>query len=179
LIIGSTRLTPTRVITKLPPELTGYSTTAEIAVTPDGGFMYCANRGHASIAIFDANVTNGTPTSIGCGADAGSHTSLHRPCSHATISVSGQCGRRQSRDVPGCGITGKLTPTGQVVDSAIPVTIVFAGAPRAAVYIAKPKGIAKAKSAAASGREKRLGRTRRGSTTRDRELAIELSQPKC
>lgn len=141
--------------------------------------MYCANRGHASIAIFDANVTNGTPTSIGCGADAGSHTSLHRPCSHATISVSGQCGRRQSRDVPGCGITGKLTPTGQVVDSAIPVTIVFAGAPRAAVYIAKPKGIAKAKSAAASGREKRLGRTRRGSTTRDRELAIELSQPKC
>jgi 6-phosphogluconolactonase len=48
-------LMPTQVITTLPPEFTGYSITAEIAVTRDGRCEHCSNRGHDSIAIFGAN----------------------------------------------------------------------------------------------------------------------------
>jgi 6-phosphogluconolactonase len=58
-------LTPTQVITTLPPEFTGYSTTAEIAVTPDGRFVYCSNRGHDSIAIYGADATSGILTPVG------------------------------------------------------------------------------------------------------------------
>jgi 6-phosphogluconolactonase len=54
-IADCTRLTPTQVITTLPPEFTGYSITAEIAVTRDGRCEHCSNRGHDSIAIFGAN----------------------------------------------------------------------------------------------------------------------------
>jgi 6-phosphogluconolactonase len=44
-------LEPVQVITTLPNDFTGDSTAAEIAVTPDGRFVYCPNRGHDSVAI--------------------------------------------------------------------------------------------------------------------------------
>jgi 6-phosphogluconolactonase (cycloisomerase 2 family) len=57
-------LTPIQVITTLPTDFTGYSTTAEIVVSPDGRFVYCSNRGHDSVAVYAANA-DGLLTSIG------------------------------------------------------------------------------------------------------------------
>jgi 6-phosphogluconolactonase (cycloisomerase 2 family) len=48
---GTGALKPMQVITTLPTDFTRYSTAAEIAVTPDGRFVYCSNRGHDSIAM--------------------------------------------------------------------------------------------------------------------------------
>ena len=44
-----------QVMSTLPADFTGYSTTAEIAVSPDGRFVYGSNRGHDSVTIFAAN----------------------------------------------------------------------------------------------------------------------------
>jgi 6-phosphogluconolactonase len=48
-------LTPFQVLTTLPADFTGDSTAAEIAVSPDGRFVYGSNRGHDSVAIYAAN----------------------------------------------------------------------------------------------------------------------------
>lgn len=56
------RLVPSQVITTLPTDFTGYSTTAEIAVSRDGGTVYCSNRGHDSVANYRANATTGLLT---------------------------------------------------------------------------------------------------------------------
>jgi len=48
-------LKPLQVITTLPTDFTGNSTAAEIAVSPDGRFVYGSNRGHDSVAIYAAN----------------------------------------------------------------------------------------------------------------------------
>jgi 6-phosphogluconolactonase len=69
-------LTPTQVITTLPTEFTGYSTTAEIAVSSDGLFVYCSNRGHDSVAIYRANAEWGTDA-VRMAADAGPHSSVY------------------------------------------------------------------------------------------------------
>jgi 6-phosphogluconolactonase len=122
-------LTPTQVITTLPPEFTGYSTTAEIAVTPDGRFVYCSNRGHDSIAIYSANATNGTLTSVGweptqgptprfIGLDpAGRFLYAANEAGDTVVTFAVE------------NSSGKLASTAQVVKNGSPVTIVFAGAP--------------------------------------------------
>jgi 6-phosphogluconolactonase len=45
-------LTEVQVISTLPPEHVGRNTTAEIAVAPDGRFLYVSNRGRDDIALF-------------------------------------------------------------------------------------------------------------------------------
>ena len=45
-------LGPLGAISTLPAGFTGTSTTAEIAVHPNGRFLYGSNRGHDSIAVF-------------------------------------------------------------------------------------------------------------------------------
>jgi 6-phosphogluconolactonase (cycloisomerase 2 family) len=45
-------LTAVETIGTLPPEFTTYSTTAEIAVSLNGRFVLCSNRGHDSVTRF-------------------------------------------------------------------------------------------------------------------------------
>lgn len=45
-------LTEAQIISSLPPEHAGKNTTAEIAVAPDGRFLYVSNRGRDDIAVF-------------------------------------------------------------------------------------------------------------------------------
>jgi 6-phosphogluconolactonase len=45
-------LEPTQTIGTLPEDFEGTSHTAEIAVHPDGGFVYGSNRGHDSVAAY-------------------------------------------------------------------------------------------------------------------------------
>jgi len=57
-------LTPQEEIPTLPPEFKGTSFTSEVIVSPDGRYVYAANRLHDTIAIFDIGRT-GRVTRIG------------------------------------------------------------------------------------------------------------------
>ena len=52
-------LTPLQVVSTLPDNAAGGSTAAEIAVSLDGRFVYCSNRGDNTIAIFRASAGGG------------------------------------------------------------------------------------------------------------------------
>jgi 6-phosphogluconolactonase (cycloisomerase 2 family) len=54
-----------QILPLLPPDYTGESTGAEIAVSPRGRFVYCSNRGHDSISIFSTGPNTGLLSSIG------------------------------------------------------------------------------------------------------------------
>jgi 6-phosphogluconolactonase len=122
-------LAPIQVITTLPTDFTGYSTTAEIAVSPDGRFVYCSNPGQDSVAVYAAGATDGFLSSIGwqptqgrvprfIGLDPAGrflHAANEQGDTIVTFRVDAN--------------SGMLAPTGQVVKNASPVTIVFAGRP--------------------------------------------------
>jgi 6-phosphogluconolactonase len=119
-------LTALQVMSTLPNDFTGYSTTAEIAVSPDGRFVYGSNRGHDSVTIFAANpegllsVVGWQPTQ-----GAGPRFIGLDPAGHFLHAANEQGDTVVTFRVD--GNSGKLTPTGQVIKNASPVTIVFIG----------------------------------------------------
>jgi 6-phosphogluconolactonase len=120
-------LAPIQVITTLPPTFTGYSAAAEIAVSADGRFVYCSNRGHDSVAIYAADPVDGSLTAIEWQSTQG------RDPRFIALDPSGRllyAANEQGDTVVTFGVdaaSGKLTPTGQVINTASPATIVFAG----------------------------------------------------
>lgn len=64
---GDTRgsLTPVHIIPTTPPTFVGDNTGAEIAVAPNGLFVYVSNRGHNSIATFAVDPKDSTLTPLG------------------------------------------------------------------------------------------------------------------
>lgn len=58
-------LTEIQSIAALPANFAGESTTSEILTTPDGRFLYVANRGHNSLGIFSIDVATGKLTLVG------------------------------------------------------------------------------------------------------------------
>ncbi|MGP8080626.1 MAG: lactonase family protein [Dehalococcoidales bacterium] len=52
-------------VSTLPDDYRQKSKTADIQISPSGGFLYVNNRGHDSIACFSVNANNGRLTSIG------------------------------------------------------------------------------------------------------------------
>ena len=124
---GRGALTPIQVVTTLPTDFTGSSTTAEIAVTPDGRFVYCSNRGHDSVAAYAADADDGSLTAIGwqltqgrgprfIGLDpAGWFLHAANEQGDAIVTFRVDAG------------SGLLAPTGQVIRNASPVAIVFTG----------------------------------------------------
>ncbi len=122
-------LTPIQVITTLPTDFTGSSTTAEIAVSPDGRFVYCSNRGHDSVALFAVNATDGSLSPVGWQSTQG------RGPRFIGLDPAGRflhAANEQGDTVVTFRVdtgSGKLTPTGEVTKNASPVTIVFTGKP--------------------------------------------------
>jgi 6-phosphogluconolactonase len=120
-------LTALQVMSTLPIDFTGYSTTAEIAVSPNGRVsVYASNRGHDSIAIFVADpqgllhitgwqsTLGKTPRFIGLDPTANYlYAANEQSDTVVTLRVD--------------QITGKPTPLGKTIENASPVTIVFAG----------------------------------------------------
>jgi 6-phosphogluconolactonase len=58
-------LAPVQTVTTLPEGFSGTSWTAEVAVSPDGRFLYGSNRGHDSLAVFRVDPTSGRLTAAG------------------------------------------------------------------------------------------------------------------
>jgi len=124
---GTGALKPIQVITTLPTDFTGTSTTAEIAVTPDGRFVYCSNRGHDSVAIYAADATSGllAPNGWQPTQGAGPRFVCLDPAGRFLYAANEQGDTIVTFRVDAA--SGELAPTGQVIQNASPVTIVFAG----------------------------------------------------
>jgi 6-phosphogluconolactonase len=115
-----------QVMSTLPTDFTGYSTTAEIAVSPDGRFVYGSNRGHDSVTIFAVS-PEGLLSAVGWQPTQGSSPRFIGldPAGRFLYAANEQGDTVVTFRVDGS--SGKLTPTGQVIKNGSPVTIVFAG----------------------------------------------------
>jgi 6-phosphogluconolactonase (cycloisomerase 2 family) len=120
-VLKALQVTPT-----LPTDFTGYSTAAEIAVSPDGRFVYGSNRGHDSVTIFAAGADGLLSVSGWQPSQGGGPRFIGLdPAGHFLNAANEQGDNVVTFAVD--GTSGKLTPTGQAVSNASPVTIVFAG----------------------------------------------------
>lgn len=119
-------LKPLQILPCLPPDFTGDSTAAEIALSPNGRYLYCSNRGHDSIATFAV-----TPGSGLLGNTRWTPSNGKTP-RYIGIEPGGQflyCANEQGDSVTTFRIspaTGGLTATGKPVVSPSAVSIAFA-----------------------------------------------------
>ena len=118
-------LAEVQTVSTLPAEFAGTSTTAEIALHPNGKFLYGSNRGHDSIAVFAVDQKSGKLTPV-------EHTSTQgRKPRHFAIDPTGRwllAENQASDSVVVFAIeadTGKLKPSGQTVSIGAPVCSVF------------------------------------------------------
>jgi 6-phosphogluconolactonase len=118
------RFTQTRTTSTLPSEFTGARSAAEILVHPNGRFLYTSNRGHDSIAIWNLR-------SKATGAFAWVSTRGRTPRNFA-IDPTGAYIVAANQDSNNLAVyrvdatKGELTPVGEVVEAAVPVSVVFA-----------------------------------------------------
>src|SRR5271166_1521788 len=129
-------LQPIQIVPSIPPSYTGNNRGAEIAVGPSGRVVYASNRGHDSIGIFDVDQRGGTLTPVGW---VPTHAKSPRffcldPAAQILYAANADEGfsNEQNTDtiVPFTinQANGMLTPTGQVIKTDSPCTIVFASA---------------------------------------------------
>jgi 6-phosphogluconolactonase len=115
-------------ISTLPKGFTGRNDAAEIAVHPNGKFLYTSNRGHDSIAIFAIDPAKGTLTFVACVSTGGKEPR------HFAIDPSGKyllAENQFSNNIVVFKIdpaSGSLTPSGQVVEVPSPVDLTFVAA---------------------------------------------------
>jgi len=119
---------PIQSLSTLPAGFSGRNDAAEIAVHPNGKFLYTSNRGHDSIAVFAIDPAKGTLTFVAHVLTGGKEPR------HFAIDPSGKyllAENQFSNNIVGFKIdpaTGGLTPTGQVVEVPSPVDLTFVAA---------------------------------------------------
>lgn len=112
-------------VSTLPPNSSARNDVAEVAVHPDGKFLYVSNRGNDSIAIFSIDGSTGALTPTG-----GVPTGGKEP-RHFAIDPSGNfllAENQFSEKIVTFRIdqkTGALTPTGDTVEVPSPVCLTF------------------------------------------------------
>jgi 6-phosphogluconolactonase len=119
-----------QTITTLPKDFTGNNSTAEVQVHPSGKFVYGSNRGHDSIAVYSIDPTKRTLTWIENVSTQGKNPR------NFGIDPTGSfllAANQNSNNIVVYRIdakTGRLTPTGQMVDVPAPVCVKFLEAAR-------------------------------------------------
>jgi len=118
-------LKPLQILPSTPAAFVEDNTTAEIAVTRSGKFVYISNRGHDSIACFAVDMATGLLTPRAWESTQGkqprffaldpSETFLYAANENSDTIVSFRIDAE----------TGRLTPTGQSVKTGSPTCIVF------------------------------------------------------
>jgi len=117
--------TMTHTITTLPPDFTGPKSGAEIAVHPNGKFLYASNRGHDSIAVFHVDPKAGKLTA------AGHISTKGKTPRNFAIDPSGRFLLAANQDSDTIVVfridskTGGLIATDSVVSIAAPVSLVL------------------------------------------------------
>jgi len=119
-------LHPVQTISTLPKDFKGEIEDAEIEIHPSGKFLYASNRGDGnSIAVFAIDAAKGTLTPIEIAPTQGkTPRSFEIDPTGTLLFVANQ----QSNNIVIFRMddkTGKLTPTGKVVDVAQPVCVKF------------------------------------------------------
>jgi 6-phosphogluconolactonase len=128
-------LQPIQILPSIPASYTGNNTGAEIVVTPSGRVVYASNRGHDSIAILAVDRHDGTLTPVGW---APTHAKSPRffgldPAAKILYAANADEGYSDQQNTDAIvsfrinQANGTLTPTGQVIKTNSPCTIVFAG----------------------------------------------------
>jgi 6-phosphogluconolactonase len=118
-------LTPVQTISNLPSDFTGIDNSAEIEVGRSGRFLYASNRGSDSITVFAIDPSKGTLTRVQVAPTLGK---IPR---NFDIDPTGKyliAGNQISNQLVVFAIdqtNGQLKPTGQVLDIAAPVCILF------------------------------------------------------
>jgi len=118
-------LHPLQTISALPKEFSGENTAAEIAVHPNGRFLFASNRGHDSIAVFSIDKAKGTLRLIDNFSVKG------RTPRSFVIDPSGSRLLVANQDTGNIVVfrinrsTGRLTATGQEMKVPAPVCLKF------------------------------------------------------
>lgn len=116
---------PFERVSTLPDDFTGRNTTSEIRVHPGGRFVYAANRGHDSLAVFERNAESGALTRlevVPCGGEQPRNFSL-TPDGAWLLSA-----HQNSNDLTLFKVdleTGRLTATPHTVPAPTPVCVLF------------------------------------------------------
>lgn len=117
------RLTPVNTVSSLPDSYTGENTTAEIAVSNDGRYLYGSNRGHDSIVQFAIDPASASLSFVQHVSTEGGHPR------HFALTPDGDyliCANRDSNNLTLFRVdpaSGKLTYTGHSVEVAKPVCV--------------------------------------------------------
>jgi len=115
-------LAEAQAVSTLPPGHSGKNTTAEIAVAPDGRFLYVSNRGRDDIALFSI-AADGLLCPLGNTPTGGSKPRFF------TLDPAGDflfAANQDSDDITGFRIdkaTGQIAPTGQRISVGSPSAI--------------------------------------------------------
>ncbi|MEI9983723.1 MAG: lactonase family protein [Aliidongia sp.] len=117
-------LTPVHLVSILPPDFFGASTSAAIVITPDGKNIYASNRGQDGIAHFAFDATAGRLDTIGWTPSEG------RDPRFMTLDPSGRrlyAANEQGDTILAFDIAedGRLSRRGVVLSSTSPCTIAF------------------------------------------------------
>ena len=118
-------LTEVQTVSTLPPNFNTNNTAAEIAIHPNGKFLYGSNRGHDSIAVFSIDSDTGKLTPVEHQSTLG-----HMP-RHFAIAPGGRWLIAENQASDSVAVfsldpdTGKLQPTGQTITIGAPVCSVF------------------------------------------------------
>jgi len=118
-------LSELQTLSTLPAGYAGQSFTAEIAVRPDGRFLYGSNRGHDSIAIFAIDAATGKLT------PAGHQSTLGKKPRSFAIDPTGAYLLAANQDSDQVAVfridkaSGGLTAVGPPVSVPRPVSVVF------------------------------------------------------
>src|SRR6516162_5195901 len=129
-------LQPIQILPSIPASYTGNNTGAEIAVAPSGRVVYASNRGHDSIALFAVDRRDGTLTSVGWAPTQAKSPRFFclDPSANILYAANADEGYSSQQNTDTIvpfrinQANGTLTPTGQVIKTTSPCTIVFAGA---------------------------------------------------
>jgi 6-phosphogluconolactonase len=119
-----------QTITTLPAGFSGKNLAAELAVSPDGRFLYASNRGDDSLAVFRIDAASGAL------APAGRVSTGGRAPRHFAIEPSGRWLLAANQNSDSITVfrlepaTGLPEPSGRMLTISKPVCILFAPRPR-------------------------------------------------
>jgi 6-phosphogluconolactonase len=129
-------LQPIQNLPSIPANYTGNNHGAEIAVAPSGRVVYASNRGHDSIATFAVDRREGTLAPVGWAPTQAKSPRFFGldPAGKILYAANADEGFSEQQNTDTIvpfrinQTNGTLTPTGQVIKTSSPCTIVFAGA---------------------------------------------------